>query len=200
MMKKRIILASKSPRRRDLLTSLGLEFEVIVSDCDESVPLGTSPEDTVMMLAKRKAEAVYKTESDAVVIGADTVVYLPEEDLILGKPKGREDAERILRMLSGRRHFVYTGVAVVSSERTDVECAVSGVDFKKLSDEEINDYISTDEPYDKAGAYGIQDLGGIFVTGIVGEYFNVTGMPKNLTAELLSGHGVDVLKYNIKQK
>lgn len=195
-MNKRIILASKSPRRRDLLTSLGLKFDVIVTDCDESVPEGTRADDMVKILAQRKAEAVLLTEPDAVIIGADTVVYLPEEDIVLGKPHDRADAVRILRMLSGRRHYVYTGVAVVSEGVCDVECAVTGVDFKELTDEEINGYIETGEPFDKAGAYGVQDLGGIFVKSIEGEYFNVTGMPKSLTAEMLLRHGVDVLKYN----
>lgn len=196
-MKKEIILASKSPRRRDLLTSLGLTFTVTVTDTDESIPDGTAPDAAVCLLAERKATAVAAENPDAIVIGADTVVYLSEGNVILGKPKDDEDAKRILRMLSGNSHFVYTGVAVVSDGNVTVDVEVTEVRFRKLDEDEINDYIKTKEHTDKAGAYGIQSLGGIFVDGIVGDYFNVTGMPKALTAALLRRHGVDILKLNI---
>lgn len=194
---KNIILASKSPRRRDLLTSLGLKFTVTVTDTDESIPDGTAPDEAVKLLAERKAKAVAADAPDAVVIGADTVVYLPDENLILGKPKDDEDAKRILRMLSGKSHCVYTGVAVAEGDDCTVDAEVTAVRFRELSDEEIDDYVRTNEHADKAGAYGIQSLGGIFVDGIDGDYFNVTGMPKALTAKLLRRHGVDILKLNI---
>ncbi len=193
---KKLILASKSPRRQDLLLSMGLTFTVSVADADETIPEGTAPDAAVKMLAKRKADAVFAENGDAVVIGADTVVFLPGENIILGKPKDDDDAFRMLRRLSGERHYVYTGVAVVSAERCDVECAVTAVDFRRLTDGEILDYIATGEPGDKAGAYGVQSLGGVFVSGIEGEYFNVTGMPKSLTFELLGRQGIDVLKLN----
>lgn len=196
---KKIILASKSPRRRDLFTSLGLDFTVTVTDTDESIPDGTPPDEAVKLLAERKARAVSASAPDSVVIGADTVVYLPEGNIILGKPKDDEDAKRILRMLSGNTHYVYTGVAVAEGDNCTVDAEVTAVRFRKITDVEIDDYIKTNEHADKAGAYGIQSLGGIFVDGIDGDYFNVTGMPKSLTAKLLYRHGVDILKYNIKK-
>ncbi len=175
---------------------MGLAFTVSVADADETIPEGTAPDEAVKMLAKRKADAVFAENGDAVVIGADTVVYLPGENIILGKPRDDEDAVRMLRRLSGERHYVYTGVAVVSKERRDVECTVTAVDFRHITDGEIRDYIATGEHSDKAGAYGVQSLGGVFVKGIEGEYFNVTGMPKSLTCELLCRQGIDVLKLN----
>lgn len=193
---KKLILASKSPRRQDLLSSMGLTFTVSVADADETIPVGTAPDAAVKMLAKRKADAVFAENGDAVVVGADTIVYLPGENIILGKPRDDGDAARMLRRLSGERHYVYTGVAVVSKERCDVECAVTAVDFRHVTDGEIADYIATGEHSDKAGAYGVQSLGGVFVKGIEGEYFNVTGMPKALTYELLRRQGIDVLKLN----
>ncbi len=193
---KKLILASKSPRRQDLLSSMGLTFTVSVADADETIPEGTAPDAAVKMLAKRKANAVFSENSDAVVVGADTVVYLPGENIILGKPRDEADAFCMLRRLSGEKHYVYTGVAVVSKERCDAECAVTEVEFRHITDEEITDYIATGEHSDKAGAYGVQSLGGVFVKGIKGEYFNVTGMPKSLTYELLRHQGIDVLKLN----
>ncbi len=199
-MKKHIILASKSPRRRDLLVSLGLDFDIIVSDSDENIPSGTSPDTAVKILSERKAAAVFENNPDSVVIGSDTVVYLKEENIILGKPKNEDDAKKTLRMLSGRRHYVYTGVTVTSKHGVTSDCEITSVLFAELTDGEIEDYIATGECFDKAGSYGIQDLGGIFVKAIEGDYFNVTGMPKRLTYELLSHHGVDVLEYNKKDK
>lgn len=195
---KNIILASKSPRRRDLLDSLGLKFTVTVTDTDESIPDTAAPDEAVKLLAERKAKAVAVAVPDAVVIGADTIVYLPEDRIILGKPKDDADAKRILRMLSGKSHYVYTGVAVAEGDNCTVDAEVTEVRFRDITDFEIDDYIKTNEHADKAGAYGIQSLGGIFVDGIDGDYFNVTGMPKALTAKLLCLHGVDILKYNIK--
>lgn len=194
----KILLASGSPRRREILASLGLKFDVAVTECDESVPIGTSPEDTVRMLAERKAAAAFENAKDSLVIGSDTVVYLEGEDVILGKPSDREDAVRMLKLLSGRRHYVYTGVALVSREVSVTGVSVAAVDFEELSDDEINGYIDTGECFDKAGSYGIQDIGGIFVKGIEGDYFNVMGLPKSLTAKLLKKCGIDILKYNKK--
>lgn len=193
---KRIILASKSPRRSDLLRSLGLDFDVIVTDTDETLPDGILPDRAVMLLSARKADAVAVENPDAVVIGADTVVYLADENAILGKPKDRADAVRMLRSMSGRSHVVYTGVTVISDGKAHTDCEATKVFFRALSDEEIEDYVDTNEYCDKAGGYGIQSLGGILVSHIEGEYFNVTGMPKTLTARLLSESGINILKLN----
>ncbi len=196
---KRIILASKSPRRKELLLSLGLDFDVAVTDADETLPDGIVPDDAVMLLSRRKADAVALLSPDAVVIGADTVVYLPESNAIIGKPTNRSDAVRMLKSLSGRSHVVYTGVTVIADGTAMTACEKTTVFFRSISDEEILDYISTGESDDKAGAYGIQGLGGIFISGIEGDYFNVTGMPKALTYRLLTESGIDILKLN-KQK
>lgn len=193
---KRIILASKSPRRSDLLLSLGLDFDVIITDANETLPDGISPDKAVMLLSARKADAIARENPDAVVIGADTVVYLPDENIILGKPKNRADAIRMLGSMSGRSHIVYTGVTVISDGESRTDCEATKVFFRALSDEEIEDYVDTNEYCDKAGGYGIQSLGGILVSHIEGEYFNVTGMPKTLTARLLSESGINILKLN----
>lgn len=199
----RVILASKSPRRKELLSSLGLDFDVTVTDADEALPDGIAPADAVMLLSHRKADAVARTVAssslDAVVIGADTVVYLPEENTILGKPVDRADAVRMLKAMSGRSHIVYTGMTVISNGKASTAYEKTTVFFRTISDEEILDYVSTGESDDKAGAYGIQGLGGIFISGIEGDYFNVTGMPKALTYRLLTESGIDILKLN-KQK
>ncbi len=203
----RLILASKSPRRSELLASLGLDFDIKVADADETLPDGIAPDAAVMHLSRIKASSVASVEAravsntltDTVVIGADTIVYLPEEKLILGKPSDRDDAKRMLRMMSGRSHSVYTGVTVIANGIAKTACEKTVVTFRQLSEEEILDYVSTGESDDKAGAYGIQGLGGIFVSGIDGDYFNVTGMPKSLTHRLLLESGIDILKLN-KQK
>lgn len=200
---KHVILASKSPRRKEILSSLGLDFDVTVTDADETLPDCIAPDEAVMLLSSRKAEAVAHdaalSSPDAVVIGADTVVYLPEENVILGKPANRNDAVRMLKSMSGRSHFVYTGVTVISNGTAKTACEKTTVFFRPISDDEIVDYVSTGECDDKAGAYGIQGLGGVFISGIDGDYFNVMGMPKSLTYRLLTESGIDILKLN-KQK
>ncbi len=188
---KNIVLASASPRRRDLLTSLGLSFTVYATDVDESAPEELSPGELVAVLSRRKAEAAAAIFADSVVVAADTVVSIGGK--ILGKPKDEEDAARMLRMLSGSRHTVYTGVTVISDGEMFSDVTSTDVYMRELEDGEIRDYIRTGEPCDKAGAYGIQGLGGVFVTRIEGEYFNVTGMPKEATARLLRLAGVDIL-------
>ena len=190
---KKIILASTSPRRRELLTQLRLDYTVAVSDADENVPEDMTPEQTVLTLARRKASVVAVDYPDCVVIGADTIVYLPDMKIKLGKPADRADAARMLRMLSGRRHTVYTGIAVISDGVTRDDVVCTDVIMKEMTDAEIEAYIRTGEPDDKAGAYGIQDIGGIFVERIEGEYFNVTGMPKSPLYKLLLQSGVNII-------
>ncbi|MCI9160865.1 MAG: septum formation protein Maf [Anaerotruncus sp.] len=177
MSNKRIILASKSPRRKELMGLLFPQFEVQASDVDETLPEGVSLGRAVELLALRKGQAVAGAEPDALVIAADTLVTLGS--VVLGKPTGREDAARMLRLLSGRVHQVYTGVALLEGERTNRFHCVTDVEFSPLTEEEIRWYLSTGEPFDKAGAYGIQGYGARFIRGVREDFFNVMGLPVN---------------------
>lgn len=173
-----IVLASASPRRRELLSRICPQFCVAVADVDESIDPGTSPREAVAMLSKRKAAAVAQQLSEGtIVIGADTVVAV--DDTILGKPADDADAARMLRMLSGRAHAVYTGLCVLRVGDKDVLSHVeeTRVYCSSLSDEEIRAYIKTGEPYDKAGAYAIQGGFAGYITRIEGCYYNVVGLP-----------------------
>ena len=170
------ILASASPRRRELLTQIGLEFEVMASDADEDIKEKLSPGELVERLSRIKAEEVKaRIEGNRGVIGSDTIVYHNGE--VLGKPKDKDDAFRMLKSLSGATHSVFTGVTIILPEETIVFHNETKVTFDTLSDEEILKYIESGEPMDKAGAYGIQGLGGAFVTSIEGEYATVVGFP-----------------------
>ncbi len=171
----RIILASASPRRRELMTLAGYDFEVICADINETVPKNAAPEDVVKSLALQKAQAVAKSHGDAVVVGSDTVVAL--DGKILGKPHSECEAAEMLRSLSGRKHKVYTGVAIVCGAKTKNFFDESDVEFYPLSETEIEAYVATGEPMDKAGSYGIQGKGALLVKGISGDYFNVMGLP-----------------------
>ena len=172
---KKIILASSSPRRRELMATAGQEFEVIVRDVDETIPEGTAPGDAAKMTAKKKALAVAAEYPDCIVIGADTIVVAGKK--ILGKPDGKADACAMLRMLSGIEHEVITGVCIVCGEKEENFDQVSKVKFYDLTDEEIEAYVATNEPADKAGAYGIQGRGCTLVEKIEGDYFNIVGLP-----------------------
>ena len=173
------ILASNSPRRKELLGNLIGKILIMSADADETVEPGLSPEKIVEELAGRKAEAVFTKESvatgDYAVIGADTIVYHNGE--VLGKPKDKEDAFRMLKSLSGDTHSVFTGVCILTPKEKVLFHSETKVTFDSLPDDEIRDYIETGEPMDKAGAYGIQGAGGTFVTGIEGDYTNVVGFP-----------------------
>lgn len=174
----KIILASASPRRRELLAQIGLEFEVITSDTDESFENSMPVEDIVKKLAYEKAHAVAKQVSDdCIIIGADTVVYY--NGIILGKPQNEAHSRDMLTMLSGNTHQVLTGFAVIRQcdNKVVAHYEKTNVTFRPLSGEEIDNYIKTKEPFDKAGAYGIQGLGATFVSGINGDYNNVVGLP-----------------------
>lgn len=170
----KLVLASKSPRRSEILKNAGIDFTVRVADADETIHEGTKPEDAVVFLAARKAMAVPR-ENDEVVLGADTVVVL--DDMILGKPKDKDDAFNMIKRLSGRVHSVFTGVCAIGNGISLTFAEETKVEFYPLSDNEIYDYINTNEPYDKAGAYGIQGLASKFIRGIEGDYFNVVGLP-----------------------
>lgn len=191
---KPIILASASPRRKELLTSLGLTFEVEASSIDEHIPAMITPQEAVETLAKRKAEAVARHRKHGLVLGSDTLVVLDGEPL--GKPRDEEEAFLMLNRLQGRTHLVYTGVALVDleSKQWKVGHEVTKVTMAPLSEVEIRKYIATKEPLDKAGAYAIQGLGATFVEKIEGDYFTVVGLPLRLTAQFLKAFGVDVLE------
>lgn len=174
----KFVLASASPRRRELLENIGLKFEIMADNSDEEFAENEQPFDTVKRLAKQKALNVAgKVQSDAIIIGADTVVSI--DGKILGKPKDETEAEEMLSLLSGRRHTVFTGIAVIekSSGRIVSDFEATDVKFRELSREEIKEYVRSGEPMDKAGAYGIQNLGALLIEGIDGDYFNVVGLP-----------------------
>lgn len=170
----KLVLASKSPRRSEILKNAGYDFTVRVADADETIPDGTKPEDAVVFLAARKAMAVERAD-DETVLGADTIVVL--DDKILGKPKDREDAYNMLKSLSGRVHSVFTGVCVIENGRSMTFAEETQVEFLPLSDDDIYEYIDTNDCYDKAGAYGIQGYASKFIRRIDGDYFNVVGLP-----------------------
>ena len=174
-----VILASKSPRRKELLKKIFTDFEVRVSDKDE-IPRGDTPEERCVSVASQKAFAVKKDFSD-IVIGADTMVYMDGE--YFGKPKDEADAIKMLKTLSGKTHFVYTGYAIIYNGETYTGFDCSTVKFKKLSDESIKEYVSGKSPLDKAGAYGIQD--GVVVDSFEGSYDNIMGFPTEKIKEKL---------------
>lgn len=174
---RKLILASQSPRRQELLSMLGLPFEVMVSDTDETIPQ-TDPAKVVEKLSVRKAEAVSCQVTGAIVIGADTVVSV--DGRILGKPKDKEEAREMITLLQGRSHMVYTGVTIQGTKAGGQICTFSvgtRVNVAPMNEKEIEAYIASEEPYDKAGAYGIQGLFGKFIEGIEGDYYNVVGLP-----------------------
>ena len=173
----KIILASASPRRREILTTIGLApDEIMPSDADETIAEGTPAHEAVMILSERKAESVAKkAPADSLLIASDTVVVLDGE--ILGKPRDRQDAYDMLSRLSGRIHSVYTGVCMILNEKKSVFYQKTDVEFYPLTDADINAYLDTGEPFDKAGAYGIQGRGSVLVKGIDGDFFTVMGLP-----------------------
>lgn len=188
-----IILASASPRRTEILNQLGLDFQVIPSEVSEVIPeKSTAPQELVTKLALRKASDVARKLERGLVIGADTLVVL--EDTIFGKPSGPAEAATMLSMLDGKIHSVYTGIAIVQvpSGQTEVGYSETKVKFRTLSKEEIQSYVATGEPLDKAGAYGIQGKGGVLVEGIEGCYFNVVGLPLSKLAEMLQKFEISI--------
>ena len=182
----RFILASASPRRKELLENIGMNFDIIVSQADESsIDRNIPPEMLVKELAMLKAAEIAKyVKDDAYIIGSDTVVAF--EGQVLEKPKSTEDAENMLKKLSGKEHFVYTGVCIFRTKDCSAvcKCEKTVVRFKELSEDTIKNYVKTGEPMDKAGAYGIQGKGSLLVNGIEGDYFNVVGLPVGLLSDM----------------
>jgi septum formation protein len=170
-----IILASKSPRREQLLREAGIKFIICPSDVDEDIDLNMSPEAIVMELAKQKAQAVFLKYPNDIIIGADTIVVLGNQ--ILGKPKDQEDAYHMLKTLSGKTHQVFTGVTIISKEKTESFLSESQVTMKPFSHENIKKYVESLEPMDKAGAYAIQGLGSQLVEKYEGDFYTIMGLP-----------------------
>ena len=199
---KKVILASASPRRRELLSSAIAEFEVRTAETDETLPASVHPMDGVRILAERKGEALYKTlnaaERDAVIISSDTLVEIGGTPL--GKPSSYEEAYAMLSSLSGKRHNVHTGIAVRVGDKVFAKTATTGVYFKELTDSDIKEYIATDECWDKAGSYAIQGGAGKFVSHIEGDFDTVVGLSLKLLCELVIeiGEGEVLLLYDKK--
>lgn len=189
-MNRDFILASASPRRFELLRQVGLSFQSIAPAVDESTDR-TDPIEIVSELSVRKASAVARSNPLSVVIAADTVVVV--DGAVLGKPKGEAEAGEMLRKLSGRSHFVFTGVTVACDGRMETGICRTEVFFKDLSEETISAYLRTGEPYDKAGSYGIQGKGALLVDHIDGDYANVVGLPVSMLDDLLREFGIRLL-------
>lgn len=188
----KLVLASQSPRRCEILKNAGYDFDIKPANLDEIVDESLTCSQLVCSLASQKAKAVFNEvyEKDAVVIGSDTIVSF--RDRVLGKPKDKREAFEMLKMLSGNKHEVYTGVCLKSenTETTFYDC--TQVEFLKLTDEQIELYIQTGEPMDKAGSYGIQGKGCTLVKGIVGDYYNVMGLPISKVAKELKRFCINI--------
>lgn len=180
---KNVILASKSPRRKELLDKCGISFICDPADIDESLNSSVSFEEAIKELSFRKAETVLKRNKDAVIIGSDTIVTI--DGAVLGKPKNRKEAKAMLMRLQGRTHRVITGICILSKDRCYQDVSVSEVTFAEMNEKEIDAYIETGECDDKAGAYGIQGYGGRYVTEIKGDYYAIMGLPLNKVYEEL---------------
>ena len=189
-MREPLILASSSPRRRELMGYTGIPFEVKTLDAEETKE--GAPQALVMENARRKAQAVWDRNPGRTVLGADTVVYL--NGRVLGKPRGREEAREMLRCICGTWHTVYTGVCVVRSDgRADTRYDESRVLMSDMDEATVEKYVSTGEPMDKAGAYALQGIGGMFVERVEGSYSNVIGLPMALVRKMLLEAGADIL-------
>ena len=171
----KIILASQSPRRKELLSMLGIEYEAIPADIDEQINPNNDLVKEIEKLSYEKANHIYKDNKDALVIGSDTIVKIGNS--VLGKPKSFEQAKQMLQMLSDNTHEVVTGVTIITNDTIETFSNIAKVTFYPLTNQEIEDYIKTNEPMDKAGAYAIQGLGGKFIKSIEGDYYTIMGLP-----------------------
>lgn len=189
----RLILASQSPRRRELMKMLKVPYWVRGAEVDESVDPALPPEEQVAMISRRKAAAAEREQED-VLIAADTIVVC--QGRVLGKPRDKEQAKQMLSMLSGREHEVMTGVTVVRGRISETFTEITRIQFRALSEKEIDDYIATGEPMDKAGAYGIQGGAGRFVKKITGDYSNVVGLPMERLRQTLIRIAPELMEAN----
>jgi len=190
---KKIFLCSSSPRRKELLQLMGLEFEIFIADVDETIPESLPPSEYVQRLALKKARSAAETLREGVLIAADTIVTLDQQ--ILGKPIDDEDAFRMLTKLCGRTHSVFTGIVVFDRLSNYIlkQYRETSVTMRHYTIDEIQHYVQTREPMDKAGAYGIQGLGALLVDKIEGDYFNVMGLPISMLNQMLKEVGVKTL-------
>jgi septum formation protein len=190
---KKIVLASASPRRKEILKITGLNFHVCASDYEEDFDLSLKPRELARFLSRKKAEAVAHKYREAIIIAADTFIYF--KNRLLGKPHTGEEAEKMLRLLNGNVHSVITGFTILDTKSGQIvsESVATKVYFRTLDDEEIRAYIRSGEPLDKAGAYAVQGLGAVFIEKIEGDFFNVMGLPLSALTESLKRFGVDVL-------
>ena len=186
----RIILASGSPRRRELLSEIGLEFEIHKPDADEAHSDNENPEELCRRLSRLKALAVANDFSDSLIIAADTIVVI--DGKILGKPHDRNDACKMLRMLAGREHEVLTGVSVCLGKKIITHSESTKVKFRNLTDSEILAYVSTGECDDKAGAYAVQGKGSLLIESLNGDYYNVVGLPLCALGKILENFGIKI--------
>lgn len=180
---KQLILASGSPRRKELLALVTPDFTVKVSDVDENAITAPTPAELAKALARAKCLAVAETEPEALVLGSDTVVEFEGE--VFGKPKNRQDAQRMLQALSGKRHYVHTGVCMAQGDHIENFVVSSAVDFFPIEEVDLQGYIDTKEPYDKAGGYAIQGHAAVWCKGIEGCYYNIMGLPVSQVAQAL---------------
>lgn len=187
---RKIILASGSPRRKELLELASVPFEIVVSEVEETIGAYSSPSDIVMSACLAKASAVAENNSDHIVLGADTIVTY--ESRILGKPSNEDEAKEMLQLLSGKTHEVYTGVAIIKKRKNGYFYERTEVTFWELTEEEIDTYVASKEPFDKAGSYGIQGKGSIFVQNIQGDYYSVVGLPIARLVRELKQFDIDV--------
>ena len=189
---KKIILASASPRRKELLEKISLKFEVDASGCDEEINSGLDPQEIVQQLSIIKAKSVAARHKNAIVIAADTIGVIA--DRILGKPHTKNEARKMLRAISGKSHSVITGFSIIDTTTDTIVTGVvnTRVYIKKLTGEEIDAYVATGEPLDKAGAYAIQGMGAVIVEKIEGDYYNVMGLPLHALTEALKKFGIYV--------
>ena len=183
-----IILASKSPRRQELLSLMGLEFQVVTADIDETIDKSLPIEQEIARLSRQKAEAI--DDNDNIIISADTVVVLG--NTVMGKPRDAENARQMLNVLSGKTHRVITAVTVKNGDKIRTEVVITVIVFRELSKREIDSYVASGSPMDKAGAYGVQEKAAAFVKEIHGDYFSVVGLPVCTLAVMLREFGVEI--------
>lgn len=183
-LKMKLLLASQSPRRKELLSSLGFEFEVVKIDCEEIVPAHITAGESAAYLSELKSKAFRELEGDEVLLTADTVVAIDNQ--FLGKPKDEEDARNILKLLSGKTHQVYTGITIKTLNHSITQTDVADVEFSTITDDEIQYYIEHYRPFDKAGSYGIQEwLGMAKISKINGSFYTIMGLPTHLVYKIL---------------
>ena len=193
---KTIILASTSPRRKELLEKINLKFEVDASDCEEDTNPGLEPEELVRQLSIKKAKSVAARHKNAIIIAADTIGVMG--DKILGKPHTENEASKMLQTISGKSHLVITGFSILDPNTNKIFTGTvnTRVYIKKLTGHEIDAYVKTGEPLDKAGAYAIQGIGAVIVEKIEGDYYNVMGLPLNALTEALKEFGINIWRNN----